>query len=284
MKRSERIGIILLILAQNPNQLFTLSHFAKQFGCAKSTLSEDMTEVKEVLERNHLGTLETVAGAAGGICYLPFRRASENLKNVEEICQLLCDPSRIMPGGFLYTIDLFSQPSIIQKMGMVLAQYFYPSNPDVIVTIESRGIPIGLMVAQAMSRDLVIVRKEHSATDGSVVTLNYNTTSSPVLRTMSLPRRLLEEGKRALIIDDFCKGGGTISGLYEMMREFHCEVVGAGTLIQMPSMQRKQENVVSLLELKEVDHVSGKIDLHPAEWLTHRAQSEENKDRQVRMI
>ncbi len=274
MKRSERIGIILLILAQNPNQLFTLSHFAQQFGCAKSTLSEDMTEIKEVLERNHLGTLETVAGAAGGICYLPFRRAEENLKIVENICQMLCDPSRIMTGGFLYTVDLFSNPKIIQELGMILAQRFYAANPDVIVTIESRGIPIALMVAQAMGKELVVVRKEHCATDGSVVTLNYYTASSPVLKMMALPRRLLEEGQRALIVDDFAKGGGTIAGLYEMMREFHCEVVGACALIRMPTTQTNHENVISLLELESVDSALEKINLQPAAWLFDEAEKE----------
>ena len=45
---------------------------------------------------------------------------------------------------------------------------------------------------------------------------------------MSLPKRSVKEGQRALIIDDFMKGGGTARGLIDMMREFSVNVVGIG--------------------------------------------------------
>lgn len=272
MKRSERLGIILLILAKNPNRLFTLSQLAQQFGCAKSTLSEDMTEIKAVLARYNLGLLETSSGASGGICYLPFRSAEENLRIVHAVCEQLSDPKRIMPGGFLYTVDLFSNPDTVHQLGMILAQRYYEQKPDVIVTIESKGIPIGLMVAQAMGKQLVIARKENRATEGSVVTLNYFTASSKVLSAMSLPRRALKEGQRALIVDDFVKGGGTIRGLCDMMQEFHCDVVGTCALIRMPSDQIQQEGVLSLLELEEVDVDAQKVRLRPSAWLHQAVQ------------
>ena len=267
IKRSERIGMILLILAQNPNRLFTLSQLAQQFGCAKSTLSEDMADMKEVLARHNLGVLETSSGAAGGICYLPFRSAEENLRIVQSVCEQLSDPNRIMPGGFLYTVDVFSDPDTVHRLGMVLAQRYYEQKPDVVVTIESKGIPIGLMVAQAMGKPLVIARKENRATEGSVVTLNYFTASSKVLSAMSLPRRALKEGQRALIVDDFVKGGGTIRGLCDMMHEFRCDVVGTCALIRMPSDQIQQEEVLSLMELEEVAVDSKRIRLQPSAWL-----------------
>lgn len=278
MKRSERIGMILMILAQNPNRLFTLSQFAIQFGCAKSTLSEDMTEVKDVLEQNQLGVLETVSGAAGGICYLPFRGAKQNLAVVQAVCERLQDSSRIVTGGFLYTLDLFSEPDTLQKLGTILAQQFYEKKPDVVVTIESKGIPAALMVAQALGKNLVIARKENRATEGSVVTINYFTTHPRLLRTMSLPRRALAEGQRALLIDDFAKGGGTIHGLCEMMDEFRCDVVGAGTLIRMPSIQSQMEEVTSLMEM---DEVAGKeICIRPASWLKKMVEEEGREESQ----
>jgi len=58
--------MILLMLAQKPNKLHTLTEFADIFGCAKSTLSEDMSALKKVLSQNGLGRIETVPGAAGG--------------------------------------------------------------------------------------------------------------------------------------------------------------------------------------------------------------------------
>lgn len=272
IKRSERMAVILLTLAQHPNRLFSLSQLAEQFGCAKSTLSEDMSKLRQALLSSNMGTLETVPGAAGGICYLPFRSAKENLRIVDKICQAMQDASRIMPGGFLYTVDLFSDPDTVSILGKILAQKCYPLNPDVVVTIESKGVPIGLMLARALGKRLVIARKENRATEGSVVTLNYLSTSSKLLSAMSLPRRALKPGQRVLLVDDFVKGGGTMRGLREMMREFSCEVVGECALIR--KISPGSASVCSLLELQDVDTEEKKINLQSAQWLIDAAKTE----------
>ena len=49
-KRTERIGAIVKILSDNPNKIFTLSHFTNQFNAAKSTISEDLLVVKMFLK------------------------------------------------------------------------------------------------------------------------------------------------------------------------------------------------------------------------------------------
>ena len=54
-KRTERIGAIVKILSDNPNKIFTLSHFTNQFNAAKSTISEDLLVVKNVFEKLELG-------------------------------------------------------------------------------------------------------------------------------------------------------------------------------------------------------------------------------------
>jgi purine operon repressor len=272
-KRSERIGMILLMLSKHPNTLFTLSQFAEMFSCAKSTLSEDMTAVRSVIEENGLGRIETVAGAAGGVRYLPFSTAASNLEFVQNLCDQLSDSARIMPGGFLYTVDFFSDPRIVRRLGEIFAQTFYKAEPDIVVTVESRGIPIGLMTAQALGKPLVVARKENRATEGSLVTLNYISTSSKRLQTMSLPRRAVKEGQKALVIDDFVKGGGTVGAICDIMKEFAVTVVGAGTLIGAPSSEQKRvRDIKSLLVLENVDEETGEVFIRPSSWLRQAAE------------
>ena len=269
-KRSERISMILLMLSQQPNKLFTLSHFAEQFGCAKSTLSEDMTAVRDVLEMNGLGKIETVAGAAGGVKFMPFSRMEDNYKFIVDVCKELTESTRIMPGGFVYTVDIFSNPLYIRKMGEIFAQIYYKTDPDVVVTVESKGVPIGVMTAQALSKPLIIARKENRATEGSVVTLNYISTSSRRLQTMSLPRRAVKEGQKALIVDDFVKGGGTVGAICDMMKEFSVSVVGIGALIASPQHDapKRIREVKALMILDGVDQENECICMRPAAWLS----------------
>ena len=65
IRRLERLVILAKQLTNKPSHLFSLGEFADVFGCAKSTLSEDMAMIRDILEKQGLGTLETVAGAAG---------------------------------------------------------------------------------------------------------------------------------------------------------------------------------------------------------------------------
>ncbi len=206
--RSERIAMILLMLAQKPNKLHTLTEFAEKFGCAKSTLSEDMSALKKVLSQNGLRPDRNRSGAAGGVKYLMGSTPAQNIEYIQSVCDLLQNPCRILPGGFLYTVDLFSDPTYIRRLGEIIAAQYYGAEPDMVVTVESKGVPIGLMTAQALGKNLVVARRDSKVTEGSVVTLNYLSTSSKRLQTMSLARRAVREGQKALIVDDLSRAAG----------------------------------------------------------------------------
>ena len=272
-KRSERIAMILLMLSQKPNKLHTLTEFADYFGCAKSTLSEDMSALRDVLALNGLGRIETVPGAAGGVKFLMGSTPQSNLEYVRSVCEQLSNPSRILPGGFLYTVDLFSDPACIRRLGEIFASMYYKAEPDVVVTVESKGIPIGLMTAQALGKPLIIARRDSKVTEGSVVTLNYLSTSSKRLQTMSLARRAVKEGQKALIVDDFVKGGGTVGAICDMMKEFAVTVVGVCALVATAQMhQRRIRDFRTLMVLDGIDEEKESIAIHPADWMVQSAQ------------
>ncbi len=268
VKRSERVAAITRALTAEPGRLFTLREFVEWFGCAKSTLSEDITTVRGVMARYGLGVVESVNGAAGGVRFYPFYQEDADAAFVLSLCEELAQQERILPGGFLYTADLFSNPRQLARMGEIFAKRFHKEQPDVVVTVESMGVPIALMVAKALGKPMVTARRDNRMTEGSVVTLNYMSGTSKRMQTMSLPRRSLSAGQRALVIDDFMKGGGTSKALCSMMKEFGVEVAGIGVIMatQEPRMKRVKE-FCSLMTLGAVDEEAGFADIQPSDWL-----------------
>ncbi|MFR1384345.1 MAG: pur operon repressor, partial [Clostridioides difficile] len=158
-KRTERIGAIVKILSDNPNKIYTLSYFTNQFNAAKSTISEDLLVVKNVFEKLHLGKVITISGAAGGVKYIPKTSIAENAEFLMELCERICDKSRILSGGFLYLIDLIYDPTIAAKIGKIFASNIEYVDADYVVTMETKGIPMALMTAKAMNLPLFIIRK-----------------------------------------------------------------------------------------------------------------------------
>ena len=82
----ERIGALIKILSDQPNRIITLNYFCDLFGAAKSSISEDIVIAKQLLEELQLGTLRTVAGAAGGVKFLPLISRDHALNFLQDIC------------------------------------------------------------------------------------------------------------------------------------------------------------------------------------------------------
>jgi purine operon repressor len=219
-------------LTREPSHLHSLSVFAEELGAAKSTVSEDLALLRATCERFGLGRIDTVAGAAGGVRFRPLRSPGQIRRLVDDLCARLREPGRVLPGGFLYTTDLSSNPALAAEIGEAFATLFHDARPDVILTMEVKGIPLALLTARAFNVPLVTVRRGSQITEGPSVSVNYVSGSSRTVQSMTLPLRAMPRGARVVFIDDFLRGGGTARGVHDLMREFGAEVAGVGVLIE----------------------------------------------------
>lgn len=256
LKRSARLVDMTQYLLSRPHQLIPLTNFAKRYGSAKSSISEDLAIIKEVFELEGIGELNTQAGAAGGVKYIPMVARDAALAFIQDLCAKLAAPDRILPGGYLYMSDLLGQPSLMNEAGKLFATAFAGVSIDCIMTVETKGIPLAYATGAELNLPVVLVRRDHQVTEGSAVSINYVSGSHKSLHTMTLSRRALKEHSRVLIVDDFMKAGGTIQGMVDLLGEFNAEVAGVGVLVEsgeVESEQRLLHDYVSLASLRTVD-------------------------------
>lgn len=273
IRRNERLAAMTRILVESPNKIYTLGAFGDMFGAAKSTLSEDIDILRGVFSAFHLGQLDTVTGAAGGVRYRPIPTPEDAYKAMRDLSQMLASPGRLLPGGFIYMADLLAMPTLTARIGAIIAAQFYRAEPDFVLTMETKGIPIAMMTARALGVPMVIVRRDSKVYEGPAVNINYLSGTGGRVETMSLSRRAVREGQRALIVDDFMRAGGTVRGMVDMMREFSVTVVGVCVMIctQEPTKKR-MDGVKSLLIIEGTDESSGTVNVHPAAWLAQAAE------------
>lgn len=268
LKRNERIGALIKILSDHPNEIFTLSFFTNQFHAAKSTISEDIVVAKKLMEDLQLGKIETIAGAAGGVKYVPLVSRQNGRSFLEELSKKLSDPSRIIPGAFLYMADIIYNPSLVKKMGEIFATQFAGEGIDYVVTVETKGIPIAMMTAHALNVPLIILRRDSKVTEGSTVSINYVSGSTGKIQTMSVSKRAIKNGANVIIIDDFMKAGGTAKGMVDIINEFEGNVKGIGVMIATKEPKEKLvQDYVPLLVLDRVDPIQQEICIFPNERL-----------------
>lgn len=249
LKKSERIGAIVKILTDNPNKIFTLGYFTEIFETAKSTLSEDISVVKNVFEKMELGKVITIAGASGGIKAIPCRTKNQAILDIETIIKKIQEEDRKLVGGFLYLNDLVSSPNVAKTVGELFASVIDYSEADCVVTIEAKGIPIGVMTAKAMNLPLVIVRKNAKITEGPSLAINYMSSTSGRIQNMALPRRAIKRGAKVILVDDFMRAGGTLKGMEDLMKEFEAKVIAKAVFMELKTDQKDTQDYFSLMTL-----------------------------------
>lgn len=268
MRRAERIAALVQELVHNQGALISLSALSKRFQVAKSTISEDIASIRSAMEQIGQGHIETILGSGGGVRYLPLLQGEGMRAHAMRLLQLLSEPNRVLTGGFIYMTDIVFSPEWSYRVGCIFASRFYHRQPNCVVTVETKGIPAAVMTAYCLGVPLVVLRRDSRVTEGFTVSLNYLSGSQQRIQSMSLPRRALPPGARALLIDDFMRGGGTARGMMELLHEVGADVVGMGVLVATAEPKvKKVKTYDPILILESVSEQEKRIELKLGHWL-----------------
>lgn len=272
IKRGERYIAQTRMLSMNPNKVLPYGVFCEALNAAKSSISEDMAVLDKTLSRFGLGQVQTVAGAAGGARFRPTLPWQEAKNTMDRVAEALNHPDRALPGGYLYMSDLLSDPALARKMGAILAMPCYELEVDFVLTMETKGIPLALMTADALNVPLVIARRSSKVYEGSAVNISFPDGKGGI-ETMSLARRAVKQGQKALVVDDFTRGGGTARGLVALMHEFDIQVAGLCFLLA----QHREQLLTHVPEWPLMtftgDGATEPLRVQTAAWLTERGEA-----------
>ncbi|WP_163539371.1 pur operon repressor [Gracilibacillus sp. YIM 98692] len=263
MKRSDRLVAMTNYLIEHPMELISLPFFSETYGAAKSSISEDLAIMNRIFQADGIGYLASISGAAGGVKYIPAMSSEHSNQFIEKLCNDLADPTRILPGGYLFMSDILGNPNIVRNIGRLFASKFANLEIDSIVTVATKGIPLAYAVASFLNVPVVIVRRDPKVTEGSTMSINYVSGSSKKIQTMVLSKRSLQPGENVCIVDDFMKAGGTINGMKSLLQEFNANVRAIGVLAEAEDEEedRVVDDYVSLVQIKNVDDNNKQIEV-----------------------
>ncbi len=282
MRRSERLVRLTRKLMNHPGEPLSLTEMADHLDAAKSSLSEDLAIIRSVMEADREGILRTQMGASGGVLFAVDVSDERSRSFAGKAIESLSRGDRILPGGYLFMSDVLSEPEVLRMAGKMFAKIFAATAPDVVLTVETKGIPLTVMTAQYLHRPFVVARRDSRVTEGSSVSINYVSGSDRRIQTMSLSKRSLPKGARVLIIDDFMKAGGTVKAMKGLMSEFDANVVGTGVFMETAEPGDKLvSNYISLLSLSQVNESDRRVAIEPGNYFTGYSREESVPDEGV---
>ena len=127
----------------------------------------------------------------------------------------------IKPGLKIAIINILGDTELVQvcaqELGIKLSNIEY----DVIVTAESKSIPLAHMLSVVTGKPYVILRKDYKIYMGNAIqakTLSI-TTGKPQTLILDEKDILLLKGKKAVIVDDVISTGSTLEGMRNILEK-----------------------------------------------------------------
>ncbi len=104
---------------------------------------------------------------------------------------------------------------------------------DVLITAESKGIPLCYAMARQSGKPYIVARKGAKLYMQDVVTVQMNSITMENIKTLCVGRdeRNLMEGKRVLIVDDVVSTGESIAALEQLVETVGCNIEGKFTVL-----------------------------------------------------
>src|SRR5699024_253381 len=133
-------------------------------------------------------------------------------------------------------------PKMMNDFGDLIATLYGDVEIDAVVTIATKGISLANAVGRKLNVPVAVIRKDNKVTEGSTVSINYVSGSTPNIETMVLANRALKEGSNVLVVDDFLRAGGCISGVTNLMEKFNATVAGVSVLVEAKQVANRRFN------------------------------------------
>lgn len=153
----------------------------------------------------------------------------------------------VAPNVRIAVFNLLGDTEIVEAAAAGLARRLEGTATDVLVTAETKSVPLVYELARRTGKPWVILRKQYKPYMGETVTAETVsiTTGHPQTLHLDEKDRPLVEGKGVVLVDDVISTGSTLDGMRSVVREAGGHVV-AEAAVFTEGDSRQVEGIVSL--------------------------------------
>jgi adenine phosphoribosyltransferase len=153
----------------------------------------------------------------------------------------------VKPGLRIAILNILGDTEFVSACAKELAEKLKTVLYDVIVTAETKSIPLAHMLSIETTKPYIVLRKSYKPYMGNALsaeTLSI-TTGEPQTLFLDEKDQDLLRGKRVIILDDVISTGSTLQGMRLVMQKAGAQVVGEAAIFTEGELA-KWRNIVSL--------------------------------------
>ena len=153
----------------------------------------------------------------------------------------------IKPGLRIAILNILGDTELVQACAAALAKKLSGVNYDVLMTAESKSIPLIYALAVETKKPYVVLRKSYKPYMGDVLsaeTLSI-TTGEPQMLYLDEKDIDLVRGKRVAIVDDVISTGSTLQAMQLLVQKANAKVASEAAIFT-EGERAKWANIISL--------------------------------------
>ena len=150
-------------------------------------------------------------------------------------------PIITVPSGVrLAVFNILGDIALTKASGRELAARLRPREPELIVTTETKSVPLAYEIASLLSVPYVVFRKSYLSYMGDALESKAQsiTTGSPRSIFLDAKDRALCAGKRVAIVDDVISTGSTLSAMRDLMARAGAGIVAEAAVFTEGDAER----------------------------------------------
>lgn len=153
----------------------------------------------------------------------------------------------VAPKLRIAVFNLLGDTEVVEAAATGLARRLDAVDADVLVTAETKSVPLVYELARQMGKPWVVLRKQHKPYMGETVTAETVsiTTGHPQTLHLDEKDRRLVEGKGVVLVDDVISTGSTLDGMRTVVRMAGGRVA-AEAAVFTEGDAREVEGIISL--------------------------------------
>jgi len=133
----------------------------------------------------------------------------------------------VKPGLKIAVLNILGDTDLVQASASELSKKLESVDFDLIVTAESKSIPLAHAMAVMNDKLYVVLRKSYKPYMGEVLQVETNSITTGSEQKLILDEKDLRliEGKKVLIVDDVISTGSTLEAMRRLMEMAGAEIV-----------------------------------------------------------
>lgn len=138
----------------------------------------------------------------------------------------------VKPGLKIAVLNILGDTELVESSAKALLNQLGVYVFDVIVTAESKSIPLAHAMSVQTGIGYIVLRKSYKPYMGQAIQVQTNsiTTGNPQLLILDEKDQRLIRNKRVLIVDDVISTGSTLEGMRKLMEMAGAEIVAEAAI------------------------------------------------------